>query len=377
MPFRSYYYSEDGVLESELSTARISEVLRGGRGLLWVDIYETTPQDGALLEEVFRFHRLTIEDCVERQIHSPKIDDYQDYLFVILHGINHTAESAVVETAELALYLGPNYVVSNHNLHLYSVEEVRHHVETSGRPLHRGADYLVYSLIDALVDNVLPTIDLLNEISARIEEDAIGAPQESTLDAILRIKRSVRSIHRTMAPQREMLNRLSRGEYRLIQDTSLFYFRDIYDHLVLIEDLLMSIRDGVDNALATYLSAVGNRQNETMKVLTIVGSIFLPLTLLAGIYGMNFEYMPELSWRYGYFVVLGIMLTTIATAMVIFWRRGWLRAGHAGAEIAKTFAVERGLLRGHHPRHSLRRTAVSQEARAQREQGLDGGPAQT
>jgi len=153
MPFRSYYYSEDGVLESELSTARISEVLRGGRGLLWVDIYETTPQDGALLEEVFRFHRLTIEDCVERQIHSPKIDDYQDYLFVILHGINHTAESAVVETAELALYLGPNYVVSNHNLHLYSVEEVRHHVETSGRPLHRGADYLVYSLIDALVDN--------------------------------------------------------------------------------------------------------------------------------------------------------------------------------------------------------------------------------
>lgn len=367
MPYSSYYYSESGTLTSDLSRAQIEAALQSGQGLLWVDIFETTPEDGGLLADVFQFHRLAIEDCIEEQVHPPKIDDYERYLFGVFHGVNHSAESAVVDTAELALFLGSNYVVSNHNFVLYSVNEVRHQVETNGRPMRHGPDFLAYSLIDALVDNVLPTIDLLTDISAKVEEDALGEPHKATLEAILRIKRSVRSIHRTMVPQRELLNRLSRGEYAIIDEKAFVYFRDVYDHLALIEDLTMSIRDGVDNALSTYLSAVGNRQNETMKVLAVVGAIFLPLTLLAGIYGMNFENMPELQWRYGYFVVLGVMLTAITVALFMFWRRGWFSPVRPASRIARTFAVERERLRGHLP--PARRAAA--------ETGLDGDSERT
>ena len=364
MPYHSYYYSDDGELTSELSVSGLKKALNSGRGLLWVDVYETTPADGVLLTDLFHFHRLAVEDCVEERVHPPKIDDYENHLFAIFHGINHSAESAVVDTAELALFLGSNYVVTNHNFHLYSVDEVRQQVQTSGRPMRHGSDFLAYSLVDALVDNVLPTIDLLTDISAHVEEDALGVPRQATLEAILRIKRSVRRIHRTMVPQRELLNRLSRGEYTVVNEKSLFYFRDVYDHLVLIEDLTMSIRDGVDNALSTYLSSVGNRQNETMKVLAVVGAIFLPLTLLAGIYGMNFDYMPELSWRYAYFVVLGVMLVAITGALFAFWRRGWIRPSRAGTKIADTFAVERERLRGHRHASSIRGGSRENAARS-------------
>ncbi len=370
MPYHSFYYSDDGELTDELSVAELKEALKSGKGLLWVDVYETTPEDGDLLTDVFHFHRLAIEDCVEERVHPPKIDDYESHIFAIFHGINHSTESAIVDTAELALFLGSNYVVSNHNFHLYSVDEVRQQVQTSSRPMRHGSDFLAYSLVDALVDNVLPSIDLLTDISAQVEEDALGLPRQATLEAILRIKRSVRRIHRTMVPQRELLNRLSRGEYAVINEKSLFYFRDIYDHLVLIEDLTMSIRDGVDNALSTYLSSVGNRQNETMKVLAVVGAIFLPLTLLAGIYGMNFDYMPELNWRYAYFVVLGVMLCAIAGALFVFWRRGWIRPPRASTDIARTFTVERERLRGHR-QPTFRRGASGLKVEPSSNPGLD------
>ncbi|MFW6103286.1 MAG: magnesium/cobalt transporter CorA [Chloroflexota bacterium] len=357
MPYNSYYYSEEGKLSRDLSLTELKEALKSGKGLLWVDVYETTLEDGELLTDVFHFHRLAIEDCVEERVHPPKIDDYESHIFAIFHGINHSSESAIVDTAELAIFLGPNYVVSNHNFHLYSVDEVRQQVQTSGRPMRHGSDFLAYSLVDALVDNVLPSIDLLTDISGQVEEEALGLPRQATLEVILRIKRSVRRIHRTMVPQRELLNRLSRGEYAVVNEKSLFYFRDIYDHLVLIDDLTMSIRDGMDNALSTYLSSVGNRQNETMKVLAMVGAIFLPLTLLAGIYGMNFDYMPELTWRYAYFVVLGVMVSAILGALFVFWHRGWIKPPRAGTEIARTFTVERERLRGHRQSTSRRGTS--------------------
>ena len=176
MAVRSYYLDEQGALHTELTRRRLSEALSSGKGLLWVDICETTEEDGAMLADVFGFHRLAIEDCVETQIHPPKIDDYGNHLFILVHGINHTAEaSEVVETAELALFVGANYVVSNHNFPLYSVEEVRQLVEAGARPLKRGPDFLAYVLIDALVDNVLPTIDRMSEIAEEVENQALSA----------------------------------------------------------------------------------------------------------------------------------------------------------------------------------------------------------
>ncbi len=349
MSIKSYYCLEEGgAVQSNLTAAQMTDVLHSGKGLLWVDICEIGDADVKLLAEVFQFHRLAIEDCVEPQIHPPKIDDYSDYLFVIVHGINYLAgASEVVETAELALFIGPNYVVSNHNDPLYSVDEMRHQVESNDRALRRGSDYLAYQLIDALVDNVLPTIDLMSDVAEQVEEQALTTTNPGTLQSIQRLKRSVRDIHRAMVPQREMLNRISRGEFALIRQQTLVFFRDIYDHLVRIEDLNMNIRESADNATASYLSAVANRQNETMKVLAVVGAIFLPLTLLAGIYGMNFDNMPELHWHQGYFMVLGFMISVIVGALILFWRRGWFKPRPVPIRVPHPFSVSKERLRGH------------------------------
>lgn len=340
MPLKSYYLSPEGVLQKNLSEGEIKDAFESKRGLLWVDITETTEEDGEFLKRCFHFHNLAVEDCVSTQIHSPKIDDFGDHLFIVVHGINHTVETEIVETAELAVFLGSHFVVSNHNLPLYSVEGVRRLVEDDGRPMKRGSDFFAHALVDALIDNVLPTIDKMSDIAEEIEEEVIRNPQQSTLEAIMKLKRSTLRIHRVMAPQREILNRLSRGEFPIIRGEAQIFYRDIYDHLVRIEDLNQTIRDRADNALTTYLSSVANRQNETMRVLSIVATIFLPLVLVAGIYGMNFENMPELKWSWGYFAVLGFMGTVFAAAIYWFWARRWITWGRRQVSRVRPFAVE-------------------------------------
>jgi magnesium transporter len=341
MPFKAYYLSPQGDLQRDLSEGEIRAAFESKQGLLWVDISGTTEEDGEFLERTFNFHHLAVEDCVSPRIHPPKIDDFGDYLFIIVHGIDYTLESDIVETTEVAIFLGAHFVVSNHNIPLFCAESVRGMVEADGRPMRHGPDFLAHALVDALVDNVLPTIDNMIEFADEVEEEVVHQPQQSTLEEILKLKRSTLRIHRVMAPQREVLNRLSRGEFPIIGERALIFYRDVYDHVVRIEDLNQTIRERADSALATYLSSVANRQNEVMKVLSIVATIFLPLALLAGIYGMNFEYMPELGWRWSYFVLLGFMGAVIATAIWWFWARGWIAARRRKAARFRPFAVER------------------------------------
>ena len=340
MPFKAYYLSPKGDLKRDLTEEEIKAAFESKQGLLWVDIAETTEEDGKFLAQTFNFHPLAIEDCISPLIRPPKIDDFGDYLFLIVHGINYAVESEIVETAELEIFLGRHFVVSSHSVPLYSVEAVRQRVEDDGRPMKRGADFLAHALVDALIDNVMPTIDKMTDIAEEIEEEVIRNPQQATLEAILKLKRSTLRIHRVMAPQREVMNRLSRGEFPIIKREAQIFYRDIYDHLVRIEDLNQITRDRADNALATYLSSVANRQNETMRVLSIVATIFLPLTLVAGIYGMNFEYMPELAWEWGYFAVLGLIGAVIAGAIWWFWARNWITWGRRRITRIRPFAVE-------------------------------------
>ncbi|HUV75407.1 MAG TPA: magnesium transporter CorA family protein, partial [Dehalococcoidales bacterium] len=279
MPIKTYYLNPEGSLNCDLSEEEIKVAFESKEGLLWLDICEPTEKEARFMEQSLKFHHLAVEDCISTQIHPPKIDDFGDYLFIIAHGVNHAVESDIVETAELAIFLGSHFVVSNHNYPLYSVEAVKQLVENKVLIMKRGADFLAHALLDALVDNILPTIDQMSDIAEEIEENTIFNPQQSILEAVLRLKRSTLRIHRVTAPQREILNRLSRGEFSLIKQEAQIFYRDVYDHLVSIEDLNQNVRDSADNALTTYLSSVANRQNETMKVLSIVAAIFLPLTL--------------------------------------------------------------------------------------------------
>ncbi len=213
--------------------------------------------------------------------------------------------------------------------------------------MRQGADFLAHALIDALIDNVMPAIDKMTEIAEDIEEQVVQNPQQPTLEAILKLKRSATHLHRVMAPQRDVLNRISRGDFQVVRGDARIFYRDIYDHIVRLEDLNQTVRDMTDNALATYLSAVANRQNEVMKVVSIVAAIFLPLTLIAGIYGMNFDFMPELHLRWGYYAVVGFIGVAILVIIWFFWSRGWINWGRRRIFRIRPFTIDREKLRGY------------------------------
>jgi magnesium transporter len=355
MAYKAYYVSPDNALSCDLNNEQLITIFREGHGLLWVDIVDPSDDDKKLLEQGFGFHRLAVEDCISPDTHPPKIDDFEDYLFLIVHGINYQTESDIVATAELALFIGEHYVVSVHHLPFYSIQTVQAHVDESGRWMMKGADFLAHSLIDALIDNIMPTIYRMNTIADELEEAAIRIPVSTTMEDILKLKRSTLHIHRVIAPQREILNRLSRGEFKLIKEEAEIFYKDIYDHLMQIEDLNQTIRDLSDNALSIYLSAVANKQNDTMRVLAVVTTIFLPLTLLTGIYGMNFNYMPELHWPWAYFCVLGVVILVVIVVVYRFWASKWFMWGRRKMRArVRPFTVAPEKLAWHISKHKKR-----------------------
>jgi len=320
----AFYLAPDGKLPQKVDRDQIGSLLTTGKGLLWVDLEDTTSEDAQFLMDMFRFHPLAVADCVSKNIHPPKIDQFEDHLFIIVHGINYHIESDVVETTELCLFVGKNYVVTSHDVPMRSVTSTIERLQANGRPMHRGTDMLAHDILDTLVDNIMPTIDELDEKCSNIECEVVEHPRKETLNSIMQLKRSILALNRVMSPQREIVNNLARGDYPLIGKKTQIYYRNIYDHLVCIETLAQGLRDLADSALATYLSSVSNRMSEVMKVLSVVAAIFLPLTLLAGIYGMNFANMPELQWRYGYFVIWGVIVLVAISLVVLFKRRKWL-----------------------------------------------------
>jgi len=291
----TFYLTPDGKLFDQLNIEQIKNFLATGEGLFWVDIEDMTNEDAELISNVFCFHPLAVADCISKNIHPPKIDDFEDYLFIIVHGINYCIESDVVATTELAFFMGKNYVVTTHDVPMRSVSSMLERVRKDGRLMRRGADFLAHDVIDTLVDNIMPTIEEMDERNDQLE-----------------------------AEEREIVNRLSRGEYALISERAQIYYRNIYDHLVRIEMLTLGLRDMAESVLSTYLSSVSNRMNEVMKVLTLIATIFIPLTFIAGIYGMNFANMPELQWKYGYFIILIIMAVIGISLVFYFKRRRWL-----------------------------------------------------
>lgn len=340
MPFEAFYLNPDGRIQTGLTEAEAKDAVESNGGLLWVDISETSEDDGKLLEQVFKLHPLTIEDCTESVINNPKVEEFGDYLFMVFHGINYASETQIIETTELDVFLGPNYLVTNHHLFFPSINAIARLVELDGRPMRRGVDFFAHAVIDALIDNIVPVVDQLEERADAIEEILFQSPHPSTLEAILHLKRSSLRLRRAMVPQREVLNRLSRGEFGRISEEASVYYRDIYDAVARIESFIDNLRDRTDTILATYMSVVANQQNETMKTLSLIAAIFLPLSLLAGVYGMNFENMPELGLWWGYYAVLGSMVVAAAGIVWWFWARKWVTAGRKRLEHFVPTAVD-------------------------------------
>jgi magnesium transporter len=318
------YLAPDGK-SRPVGTNEIAGLLESGRGVVWLDTEDTSDADARLLTDVFHFHPLAVADCLSNDIHPPKIDNFEDYLFIIIHGINFHVESDIVETTELCLFLGKNYVVTSHDVPLGAITAVSGRVLQNSPYAHRGADMLAHDIMDGLVEDILPVVNDLDEKCSVLEAEVLENPKQETIAAIMQLKRSILSLNRVMTTQRDVINSIARGDYAsLVGRKSQIYYRNIYDHMVRIEMLAQGLRDLADGVLSTYLSSVSNRMNQVMKVLSVVATIFLPLVLVAGIWGMNFNNMPELEWRYGYFAALGAMAAIGLSLAIFFKRKKWL-----------------------------------------------------
>ncbi|MBI3953128.1 MAG: magnesium/cobalt transporter CorA [Chloroflexi bacterium] len=318
------YYSPGEGVRQVLSADEVKHLLQRREGLLWLDTQGTSPEDARLLADAFRFHPLAIDDCLSTAIHPPKVDEFEDHIFVIVHGAKLDGGSAVAETTELCLFLGEHFVVTEHDLPLPIAAELRARCQEDGGPMRRGADFLAHALIDGVVGQFQPTVEGLALRGAELEEAVVDDPRPEQLREVSALRRSAVALLRVIAPQREVLHRLSLGDYPFVGKTARVYFSDVYDQLWRIEEEVLSLRELTESALNIYMSSISNRLSSVMKVLSIIATIFLPLSLVAGFFGMNFGYIPGLALRQGYLIALGIMVALALVMLYLFRRQRWL-----------------------------------------------------
>ncbi len=291
---------------------------------VWVDVRKPVQKDMDFLEKHFSFHPLAIEDCMTT-IQRPKIDTYDNYLFIVLHAALLAAHKDKATSLELDSFVGENYVVTVHLKSIDSVASTWERCLKNKGIMSRGAAYLFYCMADALVDNYFPILEKLDKEIQKTEDIIFEEPDRKVLNKIFDLKENVLTLRRILGPQRETMNFIARGSYQPIIPGSLsIYFRDVSDLLARINDNLDTYRDLLASAVDGYMSATSNRLNEIMKVLTIIATIMMPLTLITGIYGMNFRFMPEIGWQYGYFIVMGIMLAIAVGMLLYFKKKKWL-----------------------------------------------------
>jgi magnesium transporter len=307
---------------------QLPELLQDKSAVIWVDMESPTEADERVLLDVFHFHPLTVEDCHENR-HYPKVEEFPGYLYFIVHGVTADTSPDRFNTIELDGFLGSNYVITYHHDTFRSINNVKQLLRTSTVSCQRGPAFLLHQILDQVVDYYSPILDDFDNRIDQLEQEIFGLKQPNTqvLVQIQDLKRSVLRLRRISTKQMDILLRMSRGEFALIPEEMRPFYRDVFDHLVRVVDLSESYRDLISGSLEAYLSVVSNRMNEIMKVLTIFSAIMLPLTFIAGVYGMNFDNMPELHSRFGYYGTLIVMAVVALGMLIFFWRRGWLGRG--------------------------------------------------
>lgn len=320
-------------IQEHFTAADLPELLKDESAVIWIDMESPTADDEQILLDVFKFHPLTVEDCRENR-HYPKIEEFDGYIYFIVHGVTADISPDRFNTIELDGFLGPNYVITYHHAMFRSINNVKQLLRTTPIACQRGPAFLLHQILDQIVDFYLPVLDDFDDRIDRLEQDifALKRPNSEILTDIMALKRSVLRLRRISGKQMDILHRMSRGEFVLIPNDMRPFYRDVYDHLIRVVDLSESYRDLISGSLDAYLSVVSNRMNEIMKVLTIFSAIMLPLTFIAGVYGMNFDNMPELHSRYGYFAVIVVMLVVAVGMLMFFKRRGWIGGGSSREE---------------------------------------------
>lgn len=318
-------YDEVQFEETEVSTVEECFPYKEKPTTTWINIdgiHKTEVIEG--IGQQFDLHPLLLEDIVNTG-QRPKMEDFGNYIFLVLKMLRYADENHEVEAEQVSLILGSNFVISFQEREGDVFGTIRERIKKGkGRIRKAGADYLAYALIDAIVDNYFIVLETLGEEIDDIEEELTRNPTLKMLHKIRILKKEMIFLRKSVWPLREVVSGLQRGESALIQQSTQVYLRDVYDHTIQVIDTVESFRDMLSGMLDIYLSSISNKMNEIMKVLTIFAAIFIPLTFVAGIYGMNFEFMPELKWHWGYPAIL-IVMATIATALLVYFKRKkWL-----------------------------------------------------
>jgi len=291
----------------------------------WVNV-EGVSDTGLMqrLGNCFSIHPLVLEDVLATDQRA-KTEDYGSYLFVVLKMLS-VGENAEIRSEQVSFILGERFLLSfQEGLHGDVFEPVRARLQNpQGRLRTLGPDYLLYALLDVTVDNYFLVLETLAETIEALEDDVVGSPSETTVQEINRLKREMLFLHKAIWPLREAVGGLQRRDSDLIKDSTVFFLRDLYDHAVQVLETVETLRDMLAGLLDIYLSSVSNRLNVVMKFLTIIATIFMPLSFICGVYGMNFKYMPELEWRYGYPAAMLVMLAIAVVMLLFFRKKDWL-----------------------------------------------------
>jgi len=326
---RSLYYSPGQSIRKDIPPQEFPELIQNRRGLLWVDFTSEPPETSLPVLESFRFHPLAIDDAL-LETHVPKLDDWGNYLYIVLNymDVKENGNTWQTEVDELDIFLGQNYIVTHHDYPITAIEETWEACDRDPRNTQNGADHLLYKITDRLVAEYMPTVEKIDAAIDQIEDQVFARPSPRTLEKLFVLKRVLLAMRRILLPQREVLNKLARDDYRVIDPKDRIFFRDIYDHLVRLHDLNESLRDLVSGALDTYLSVINNRMNEVMKTLTIITTLFMPLTFLTGFFGMNFfealGLMKAWTTTPVFYVVLAINILMPIGMYIWMRRRMWL-----------------------------------------------------
>ncbi|MBF2065874.1 MAG: magnesium/cobalt transporter CorA [Calothrix sp. C42_A2020_038] len=322
------------IIKKDLTPQECGEFL-DTESVSWVDVQGLGSLE--VMEElgrVFELNSLVLEDVVN-MAERPKFEDYEDQLVIIARMVMPKTKGSGFHSEQISLILGKYYLLTIQEEPTRDCfEPVRNRIKCNRGVIRKhGADYLAYAILDAIIDGFFPILETYGEFIENLEQEAIVNPNPNTLQKIYKIRRQLLKLRRAIWPQRDMINSLIRDSGDLISDEVRLYLRDCYDHSVQVIDMVETYRELATGLMDVYLSAVNNKMNEIMKFLTVISSIFIPLTFIAGIYGMNFNFekspwnMPELSWYWGYPFCLGSMAAIALSLLYTFWRRGWLDQG--------------------------------------------------
>jgi magnesium transporter len=312
---------------SELHTAdeaELPELLANPKNVVWIDMWDPGEREKKLLAGPLDIHPILIADMIA-DAPTPKVERFDRYLYLVFHALSEGCEKkGIVDTVDFDFFVGSNWLVSSHPPNNAAADNALATVKKKPTELRKGVAYVAYLMVEDITERFLPLMDRLDSDIDELESNILHSTGPQLLERVFAMKKTLQRLRRVGLHQKEILNRLGRGDFVLIPEETRPFFRDAYDHFVRVVDLGDSFREIVNGAMEAYISINGHKMNEVMKVLTLSSTIMLPLTFIAGLYGMNFDVMPELHWRYGYFVAIGTMVLTAIGLVAFFKRRRWL-----------------------------------------------------